>query len=404
MDYSAYEWKLRFSAIVASAIAVTILLSSIKENDRILRALRKDVNQSRRLTMFDPKTFVEKKDAVSRVFTAEKIRGNTPVSVFYNVWLSPDDSEKADLGKKIIEEQIEQVAKSGLANRTHVTLNIVTIGAPVDESFLTDICGKNHLYCIHVKHYEKGFEMVTQQHLLEYCQVEENQSHTVSYIHTKGSFHSSAWQDKLRRKSMEPVLSDECLSLLDGDTCNSCGGAFRIYWGPFYFANFWSAKCEYVKHLVSPNEIETKMQEAFDSKPKGMTINKYTKQIPASMGKNRFAAEIFIGTHPRLVPCEPSGIIQPGPPQYRSTQREEPGAAFTPDMAVTGWYYLPGLLWRYYKLYDEMPPPESWVWSFYPEGERWRDAVEQFGYPRANEYMYNKMLEEKRLEKTISSK
>ena len=44
---------------------------------------------------------------------------------------------------------------------------------------------------------------------------------------------------------------------------------------------------------------------------------------------------------------------------------------------------LPGILWKYHVLYNELPDADSWIWRHYPDGERWREAIEEMGFPQA---------------------
>ena len=50
-------------------------------------------------------------------------------------------------------------------------------------------------------------------------------------------------------------------------------------WGPTFWGNMWSARCDHVKKLISPYDIETKNQLAVDTKPPEMTMTLYTQQI-----------------------------------------------------------------------------------------------------------------------------
>merc|ERR1712218_243139 len=113
------------------------------------------------------------------------------------------------------------------------------------------------------------------------------------------------------------------------------------------------------------------------------------------LGKGRFAAEVFVGTHPGLVPCGKfwNVVWSVDNPKWKKLPLSEkaippPSRNFTilPGLEVTDWHLLPGLLWRYYRLYGEMPPSDSWVWENFPDGKRWKDAVEKIGFPRALHY------------------
>jgi hypothetical protein len=121
------------------------------------------------------------------------------------------------------------------------------------------------LKCVHMKHYDAGFEEVTLQDVHDYCSYQDpyetgaaigypNDRHTVIYIHSKGSFNAhgnlnSMWRPHLTNAVVQP----ECISMtapgLDRTTanssrltslpgkdtnpsCNVCGLQFYPLWSP----------------------------------------------------------------------------------------------------------------------------------------------------------------------------
>ena len=337
----------------------------------------------------------------------------TPVAVFFNVYIPPaveDDAAELERVLDIFREQMVQVGKeSALSHRENVVVHLITIGAKVKPSTISVVCRRAGVNCMHERHYEQGFEMVTQQHLLEFCQREENESSIVGYIHNKGSYHPMPIQDKRRRGLTAAALSEECMSMLDEDKCNVCGNGFKSIWGPFWQCNFWSARCDYVKNLVPPSELVSMNTRAMETRPKEMTMDlyfnngmdpSYEKRMTFALPKGRFASEHFVGTHPKLVPCSSKGgnwWSNDPPGDLRSHVARAGGLddakwffeehlgreMKTGNKHLTEYWFLPGLLWRYHVLYNEMPPSDSWIWRHFPDGENWKAAVEQFGYPQA---------------------
>ena len=153
-----------------------------------------------------------------------------PIDIFYHVYLPPDDPEGIKRSYSIIEEQLGQLGDettSGVFGRDDVTFNYITIGHPFNETFIDVICEKHKLKCTHVRHQEKGFEMFTEQIILDFCKHERNDSHIVTYLHSKGALNPHQSQDISRRFLTMSAVSDECMSRLSTNQCNVCGGNFR---------------------------------------------------------------------------------------------------------------------------------------------------------------------------------
>ncbi len=323
-----------------------------------------------------------------------------PVDIFYHIYVPPNDPEGANRSYDILEEQMNQIfgeKSSGVYGRENVTFNYVTIGQAFNETFVTNLCDKYELECTHVSHYDKGFEMLTQQIILDFCNQEENDLHLVTYIHSKGALNPSPEQIVVRGFLTSHAVSDQCIHRLSNDQCNVCGGNFRSVWGPMFWGNMWSAQCNYVKNLISPNEIEEKYDIAMQTRPEGieMTLFKGENFKYFSLAKGRYAAELFVSSHPGIIPCS----MMQGSKLYWS---EDPPGDFTSHVVgfvemellnkmimgtsnahLKEWYLLPGILWRYHVLYNELPPADSWVWRHYPDGIRWNIAIQQMGFPQA---------------------
>lgn len=165
------------------------------------------------------------------------------------------------------------------------------------------------------------------------------------------------------------------------------------------WGNMWSAKCDYIKRLVSPFDLEAKNRVAVRTKPAGMTMNFYGTQeaISYALGQGRFAAEQFVTTHPTLIPCsftKPEDAINAfwienpkGAFENHVIHGENP-VNLQQDMLANNnhlkeWFLLPGILWRYHVLYGELPPEDSWIWRHYPDGENWKQLIQQVGFPNA---------------------
>jgi hypothetical protein len=120
-----------------------------------------------------------------------------------------------------------------------------------------------------------------------------------------------------------------------------------------------------------------------------------------TVGTGRFANEHWIGSGPWSAPCHLSKY-----PSIESWQRD-PLMAFREDAAWSmfprpnttfrfdgtkrkvqqdkvlstkqlrrkEYFLLPGVLFRGLTLYNATPPLTSWMWSYYPDGEYWRERA-----------------------------
>ena len=91
---------------------------------------------------------------------------------------------------------------------------------------MENLCDSLQLQCKHVQHFEMGYELLTEQIVLDYCKEEHRSSHMVSYIHSKGSLHPNDDQIRIRRMMTEQTTSKECFDRLDDNQCNVCVPTF----------------------------------------------------------------------------------------------------------------------------------------------------------------------------------
>ena len=182
--------------------------------------------------------------------------------------------------------------------------------------------------------------------------------------------------------------------------------SIQAAWGPLYLGNMWTAKCSYVKKLMNPFHVEERYIAAYGAKPASMTTLLF-RYGAFSIPKGRYVAEMFIGTHPDIVPC---GITEDNKGNESSTtswsmmpqdkfpanlnkQHKHYGKIVSGHKHRTEWFLLPGLLWRSYFIYDTIPPADSWVWSYYPDSEIWKELLhntsKNFTVPEALETMAN---------------
>ncbi|KAL7565551.1 hypothetical protein ACA910_003826 [Epithemia clementina (nom. ined.)] len=238
--------------------------------------------------------------------------------------------------------------------------------------------------------------------------------------------------------------------------CNVCGLQFYPIWITMFPGNFFAARCDYVKRLLPVTKHASKMSQIIDSvnagrkepnKKNSKNNNNYTKIWNTRvyrwqndvLGSGRWSREAWIGSHPSLKPCDmagnitqlflavPSdvgmeqirqGIVQPAPRvpptkgdwYRRNLKRLEQVIAEHAHEAHDArgdnnpndhgccarpheYFLLPGQLYRYYKLYQQFPSSDSWVWQWYPEGMQWRDKINRvLGKATGNQSLDDSLL------------
>ena len=345
-----------------------------------------------------------------------------PWAIFYNIFI-PTDQGPAGIAnaKRIVEEQVDFIRRSSAipqnGNGT-VTIFYNTIGEPgvVNQSTMQRICSGSFesqtpgspravIQCHHMKHYKKAFEEVTLQRMHAFCLSHNDMR--VSYIHTKGSYHE--YEDRRneywRHHGTLAAVDEQCVDPPE-KSCNVCGLQFWTQWVPFMPGNFFTASCSYVKELVPPVEFRARMEEIKKEvllmTSQGIFQHHLFTDRNDHLGVGRFAAEHWIGSHPRLNPCDLSthgnfrywirgdhgskefsfamaprheGSIFPTA-HYRSALQR---LKMNRTLRVEEFFFLAGRLFKYFKLYGEYPPDESWVLSFLPDGEDWKSAVRRQG-------------------------
>ena len=302
-------------------------------------------------------------------------------AVFYNIFLPLENYQVAE---KIVKEQSLQIP-----NGTSVYYG--TIGHK--DGNLTGrmhrlICGKR-LKCKHLAYAEEGFEDVTLAPLYQFCR--KNPHRRVVYIHNKGSLHSWGGKNNYWRR----YLTDAALDCPLTDYCNLCGLQFYPMWNPFMPGNFWQAPCDYVSRLLEPKVYEETISNLAVS---NFTFHLYQNQMRRRgdnlIGRGRFAFEMWIGSHPTVVPCDQSPVLplepwQTADPKVAREWQLAPRFEFdnpwrfidlkglenilaNKTLRDTEFFLLPGLIHKWKLLYGSLPDESSWIWKWYPDGLEWK--------------------------------
>jgi hypothetical protein len=342
-----------------------------------------------------------------------------PFAVFYNIYIPKDDKKTVKIkdlvhetdsqfAVEIVKEQLEQVGKSYAAtSKGRLTLfyNTIGNGDVLDATRMTQLCADNGFDCRHMRHFDEGGEDKTLQRIYEFCQ-DQDDDFRVSYIHSKGTFHQ--WEDgrndRWRRHGTAAATGEMCLNPSD-DSCNVCGLQFWTNWSFFFPGNFFTAKCSYVKKLIPPESYEDRITELTKDtllmRLKGrLSMNLFSDRIDR-YGLYRYAMEAWIGGHPSIQPCDVSKTNalmywldndhdtdqefefamaprQPDAPFDLDTNMEKKVRRDT-EMRMKEYYFLAGKIFKWYTLYNEVPSRASWIWKWFPDGERWREGAELHG-------------------------
>ena len=287
----------------------------------------------------------------NRMSTSSKTEKPDKFAIFYNVYFP---LKKIDIQHRIIKSQIDYIRNSSWRNDT-IYYNLIGH----NES---NICEEDHPACHRLGYFEKGWEDITLTSLLRYCR--KNPTHTVSYIHNKGSLNTGPKNDRARRLAMTSVFSDACRYMQH--PFNVCGFKYHIFPYSHFSTNFFTARCSYVQHLIPPSRyLELRKQFCAVMLEKHSDQSCNTTMMPPEKvdrysGFGRFAMERWLFIHPTVVPGHvfdlnlldfPSGLEEWTPKLML------PGGTGYVQPSKTYRNRIKQQLRQFYFLYGEFAPP-----------------------------------------------
>jgi len=229
------------------------------------------------------------------------------ISIFYNLYI----------GNATDIPRIQQLMSEQLSMRDpliHTPIYITTIGTTIDNDTLDSFVYGNKAKkndVVRLGHYQKGNELLSLESLWGYCSKDENRQDAVVYLHSKGSHSNTMENTQLRLFLTAGALSQDCANGLlplatTGESnvrqqqlrqqrqrCNVCSTRFSPIPHPHTSGNMWAARCDYVAQLYQPSKFQQRMRRFH---PTGST--------PACIGRQRWAAEHWVHTHPAVEPCD----------------------------------------------------------------------------------------------------
>lgn len=341
------------------------------------------------------------------------------VAIFYNIYIPSTPESFTQRALDIVQEQVDQVGVSYVgttntnSNATVIYYNTIGSSTALTNERMQRICSKHSLQCRHMKHYDTAFEEVTLNSLFDYCLDPSHENYVVIYMHSKGSFHTDNGQnDRLRKHLTRAVTDQRCVqAVLDDNsnnnngsnsnnetTCNYCGlkfGAFPLHMP----GNFFAAQCRYIRNLVPPVEFNTKMTVVTARARQRLHNQTMVRTMFPDeswyYGTERYSNEHWSGSHPDVRPCDLTArhisywqrkdrpadamdfSVAPRE-QIESNVRDVP-VPRNDSIRMREYSLLPGLIFKWYALYNQVPAAGSWIWSFFPDGPFWREAVEKHG-------------------------
>lgn len=324
--------------------------------------------------------------------------------VFYNLFIPTKKGRQGiNLAKDIVKEQLELVGRTSATSsrvEKHAKIRVFynSIGTPPNKTWMTEHCRRNNLECIHLNHFSDGNEEVTLQKMHDYCRMLSHRSQRVIYMHSKGSYHNTSANVYWRRHMGKAVTSSECVEPPEA-SCQVCGLQFYPLWTPFFPGNFFTARCDYVARLLPPKGFATELARVWKNVRKTHKLRLYPA-ASFTAGAGRQAMEHWIGSHPSLTPCDVATSVSI-PDWIRSLHGDEDyfwklaprvkieqGPWFqlkrgalkrllgNETMRQDEYFLLGGLLEKYKMLYpNSTPPMDSWIWNWFPDGDKWKRHV-----------------------------
>ena len=348
---------------------------------------------------------VESDDLTDEMSFDFNVTDSPPFSIFYSIFVREDGGEQSFVSPlKIVKEHMKQVGQSYAASfDSKVTVFYNTIGPSngLETAAIQNICRQNNLKCVQMAHYEEGREEFTLQKVHEYCHVYD--SHRVIYMHTEGSDPNIPPGEEIGIRMTEAVTSEMCLAPKK-ETCNLCGLVYYPFGGSSMPGDFWTAGCSYIQKLVPPRAFKEKnhnlMKEVLMLKALGKFSSRMFPQLEGSNsekfhGLGEYAAKHWIGSHPSVVPCDLSNTVDldfvagasrdgsyfefslaprspVDSPWFGGSPRITDKLLHNIRLRTKEYSLLAGRLFLWLGLYDEVPQSSSWVWTWFPDGQQWR--------------------------------
>lgn len=220
--------------------------------------------------------------------------------------------------------------------------------------------------------WDRLYEGGTLHHLYEYCQLDVASPDDLV-------LHLSQFNIQKARTLLN------CAEMIQHGTCNVCGD--KLFTGSVlhFQEDSWIAECSYIQKLLPPHKYTTAMNRAAskvwveEMKRRFVNVSKPVE----CLGTDASSLLSWVTSHPDVVPCQlPNLSTDPlDCDRLDGTDMEKD------SIRLRSFPLLAGHLWRWNLIYERLPPTHSWVWTIFPDGSAWRDAVQRYGRETAVEMM-----------------
>jgi hypothetical protein len=423
--------KLGFTAFVLLGILILIISSCI-QNWASTSMISNTLNDR----WMDAPPPVSQEPAAPLSSSTRDKRNNLVVPSRFAVFYHIDTSRAAsNHSLSVIQAQLEQVATSYAAKQQYgklalyyhhqgvgeINVNLDTlvqeqcakysnlVCRPLEDSLVGPDKDYNGTFAVNKDHSSAAAKITTLQSLYEFCRHQQDPLDVrVAYIHSSPSLptaHYGRDHDPGRQHATAAALSQQCWEPAD-DRCHVCGLSFFTNWAFMFPGNQWTAQCSYVKQLIPPVEFKEKstdmVKEALLLQLRGkLLMNLFPESMDRFGLSDKSAGDHWIGGHPSIQPCDVSKTKSLA---YWMEAEQDVASEFefamaprhndTPwdinskvgiklrtslDLRMKEYYLLAGKVFQWYTLYNKVPSGDSWVWSFFPDGEKWRKGAEEHG-------------------------
>jgi hypothetical protein len=336
-----------------------------------------------------------------------------PWVIFYNIYV-PSTRSGFKHAMRIVHEQLHQIATSYAAH-THVTVYYNTIGIAHELQAYQCIQSTCHKYaprivCLRMDHLAQAYEEVTLQGSHDFCHAHPHKH--IIYLHNKGSYHPYKANTHWRRHLTAAATSRACLESLNATAgnnrqCNVCGLQYVPVWGSCIAGNMFAADCAYVNRLVPALTFPATYTRMVRNMCRWQQQGHWTTTLYRHddgdtrmfLGLDRWSLEMWVGSHPSIQPCDVSDTLSLEYWQKHNHMSEfhwhmAPHQPITADWFLLQqdqlqdilsnvtrlrreYFLLAGQLFKWIELYNQVPPMDSWIWTWFPDGSFWQEALQQ---------------------------
>ena len=342
-----------------------------------------------------------------------------PLVVFFHIAI-PTENKLSALRALKSQLEVLSLGQYDIISRRHKPLRHVMLYYTVTQNvgdivFLTKACRAKHVTCRKLGELPSlSTKGDTLHHLHSFCRANPALSATfLSNMLPNVDNKTEAHSFQKTRVYTTAVTSNMCLK--SRETCNVCGTEFFPLPFNHFTGNTFTASCDYVKDLLHPATFEKVMNDAAGDTLVSQLRRAVTTELfpltPQNLGLGQYSVEHWIGSHPDFAPCDIApvrhswfplrgeGSYLPndytGSKAYDFQWADAPRRSSAPagslsrkvekevgrkdDLIFREYYYLAGRLFCWFRLYGKPPPVTSWVWRWFPKGDKWREGVEQHG-------------------------